>query len=136
MTSENDKPKSETAELHEKIAALDAELTEDFKSQFSVSPFLSRKIVSFQGNKDKPAYNYFQRTRVFGKTTQSKLLVESDDGRYKRIHSYELRSNFKKHFYIVKFRINWALSNSLNTYNRHSDWHKLEVCATNVSIHF
>ena len=26
---------------------------------------------------------------------------------------------------IVKFRINWALSNSLNTYNRHSDWHKL-----------
>ncbi len=36
---------------------------------------------------------------------------------------------------IVKFRINWALSNSLNTYNRHSDWHKLEVCATNVSIY-
>ena len=38
--------------------------------------------------------------------------------------------------FIVKFRINWALSNSLNTYNRHSDWHKLEVCATNVSIYF
>ena len=37
---------------------------------------------------------------------------------------------------IVKFRINWALSNSLNTYNRHSDWHKLEVCGTNVSIYF
>ena len=32
--------------------------------------------------------------------------------------------------------INWALSNSLNTYNRHSDWHKLEVCGTNVSIYF
>ena len=38
--------------------------------------------------------------------------------------------------FIVKFRINWALSNSLNTYNRYSDWHKLEVCATNVSIYF
>ena len=38
--------------------------------------------------------------------------------------------------FIVKFRINWALSNSLNTYNRHSDWHKLEVYATNVSIYF
>ena len=38
---------------------------------------------------------------------------------------------------IVKFRINWALSNSLNTYNRHSDWQlKLEVYATNVSIYF
>lgn len=34
-----------------------------------------------------------------GKTTQSKLLVESGDGKYKRVHSYELRSNFKKHFY-------------------------------------
>ena len=38
---------------------------------------------------------------------------------------------------IVKFRINWALSNSLNTYNRHSDWKpKLKVYATNVSIYF
>ena len=34
-----------------------------------------------------------------GKTTQSKRLVESDDGKYKRIHSYKLRSDFKKHFY-------------------------------------
>ncbi len=42
---------------------------------------------------------------------------------------------FPKKDIIVKFRINWALSNSLNTYNRHSDWHKLEVCATNVSIY-
>ena len=57
MTSERDKTLPETTELREKIASLDAELTKDFKSQFSVSPFLSRKIVSFQGNKDKPAYN-------------------------------------------------------------------------------
>ena len=48
MTFERDKTQSETAELHEKIATLDAELTENFKSQFSVSPFLSQKIVSFQ----------------------------------------------------------------------------------------
>ena len=33
---------------------------------------------------------------------------------------------------IVKFRINWAVLNSLNAYDRHSDWHKLEVCATNT----
>ena len=33
----------ETAELRDKIAALDAELTEDFKTQFSIAPFLSRK---------------------------------------------------------------------------------------------
>ena len=39
--------------------------------------------------------------------------------------------------FIVKPVINWALSNSLNAYDRHSDWKpKLEVYATNVSIYF
>ena len=35
-------------------------------------------------------------------------------------------------FFIVKPTINWALSNSLNPYNRHSDWHKLEVYGTKM----
>ena len=65
MTSERDKIHPEIAELREEIAALDAELTENFKSQFSVSPFLSRKIVSFQGNKDKPAYNWYKYKEAF-----------------------------------------------------------------------
>ena len=34
-----------------------------------------------------------------GKTTQSKRLVKSDGGKYKRIHSYELRSKFEKNLY-------------------------------------
>ena len=34
-----------------------------------------------------------------GKTTQSKLLVESDKGKYKRIHSYKLRSVFRDEIY-------------------------------------
>ena len=65
MTSEKDKTQPETSELREKIDALDAELTEDFKSQFSLSPFLSRKIVSFQGNKDKPAYSWYKYKEAF-----------------------------------------------------------------------
>ena len=65
MTPENDKPQSESSELREKIAALDAERTEDFKAQFTVSPFLSRKIVSFQGNKDKPAYSWYKYKEAF-----------------------------------------------------------------------
>ena len=65
MTSEKNNIQSETAELREKIAALDAELAENFKSQFSVSPFLSRKIVSFQGNKDKPAYSWYKYKEAF-----------------------------------------------------------------------
>ncbi len=36
---------------------------------------------------------------------------------------------------IVKPIVNWALSNSLNTYDRHSDWHKLEVYATKMSTY-
>ena len=77
MTPENSEPQSETTELREKIAALDAELTEDFKSQFSVSPFLSRKIVSFQGNKDKPAYSWYKYKEAF-----SASLVEYFLGSY------------------------------------------------------
>ena len=65
MTPENDRSKSESAELCEKITVLDAELTEDFKAQFSVAPFLSRKIVSFQGNKDKPAYSWYKYKEAF-----------------------------------------------------------------------
>ena len=34
-----------------------------------------------------------------GKSTQSKLLAESNEEKYKRIHSYELRSNFTKNLY-------------------------------------
>ena len=65
MTSQKNNTSPETTELREKIAALDAELAEAFKSQFSVSPFLSRKIVSFQGNKDKPAYSWYKYKEAF-----------------------------------------------------------------------
>ena len=65
MTPENDKPQSESTELREKIVTLDTELTKDFKAQFVVSPFLSRKIVSFQGNKDKPAYSWYKYKEAF-----------------------------------------------------------------------
>ncbi len=64
MTLKN-KLESQTSELREKIVALDAELTEDFKSQLSIAPFLSRKLVSFQGNKDKPAYNWYKYKEAF-----------------------------------------------------------------------
>ena len=56
---------SKTSELREKIAVLDAELTENFKSHFSTAPFLSRRTVSFQGNKDKPAYGWYKYKEAF-----------------------------------------------------------------------
>ena len=65
MTSEKNNIQPETVELRDKIAALDAELAADFKTQISVAPFLSRKIVSFQGNKDKPAYSWYKYKEAF-----------------------------------------------------------------------
>ena len=65
MTSDRDKIQSETAELRENIAVLDAELTAGFNVQFAMSPFLSRKIVSFQGNRDKPAYSWYKYKEAF-----------------------------------------------------------------------
>ena len=59
---------------------------------------------------------------------------EGAPGLKKKNQTFRKSNNLSKT--ILKFRINWALLNSLNTYNRHSDWHKLEVCGTNVSIYF
>ena len=77
MTSEKNEIQLKTAELRAKIAALDAKLAEDFKAQFSIAPFLSRKIVSFQGNKDKPAYSWYKYKEAF-----SAGLVEYFIGNY------------------------------------------------------
>ena len=64
-TSPTNETQLETSELREKIAALDAELAADFKAQFSTARFLSRKTVSFQGNKDKPAYGWYKYKEAF-----------------------------------------------------------------------
>ena len=65
MASEKNEIQPETVELRDKIVALDAELAKDFKTRFSVAPFLSRKIVSFQGNKGKPAYSWYKYKEAF-----------------------------------------------------------------------
>ena len=78
MTSKKNKTQPETAEFRDQIAALDAKLAEDFKAQFSTAPFLSRKTVSFQGNKGKPAYGWYKYKEAF-----SAGLVEYFLGSYK-----------------------------------------------------
>ena len=78
MTSKKNKTQPETTEFRDQIAALDAELTETFKAQFSTAPFLSRKTVSFQGNKGKPAYSWYKYKEAF-----SAGLVEYFLGSYK-----------------------------------------------------
>lgn len=65
MITQKNKPQLSDSELRNEIATLDAELTESFKPQFSITPFLSRKIVSFQGNKDKPAYSWYKYKEAF-----------------------------------------------------------------------
>ena len=51
MTFQENEFESQAAEPHDQITILDAELIKGFKLQFSIAPFLSRKIVSFQGKK-------------------------------------------------------------------------------------
>ena len=85
MTSERDKTQSETAELWEKIAALDVELAENFKIQFSVSPFLSRKIVSFQGNKDKSAYSWYKYKEAFSAGLVEYFLGNHTDRTFRKV---------------------------------------------------
>ena len=77
MTSKKNEIQPETTELRDEIVALDAELAKDFKTQFSIAPFLSRKIVSFQGNKGKPAYSWYKYKEAF-----SAALVEYFLGSY------------------------------------------------------
>ncbi len=52
-----------------------------------------------------------------------------------------LQTISKVYPFIVKLRINWALSNSLNTYNRHSDWNTnwkfvVRMCLFIFRIHY
>ncbi len=64
-TTQKNETQPKTSELRDKIAALDAELAEVFKARFSTAPFLSRKTVSFQGNKDKHAYGWYKYKEAF-----------------------------------------------------------------------
>ena len=79
MTLKNE-VESQTSELREKIVTLDAELTEDFKSQLAIVPFLSRKLVSFQGNKDKPAYNWYKYKEAFSAELVTYFLSQYEGG--------------------------------------------------------
>lgn len=78
MASEKNKIQPETAELRAEIAALDAEIAADFKAQFSVASFLSRKVVSFQGNKDKPAYSWYKYKEAFSASLVEYFLSSYD----------------------------------------------------------
>ena len=47
------------------IEQLDAELEQHFKRQFSVQPILTRSLVSFQANKERPVYRWYKYKEAF-----------------------------------------------------------------------
>ena len=65
MTLQKDKVYTQSEEMRTEITKLDSKLTERFKSQMSIAPYLSRKIVSFQGNKARPAYSWYKYKEAF-----------------------------------------------------------------------
>lgn len=48
-----------------KITDLDTKLTKYYEDRLSIAPFLTRKIVSFQDNKDKPIYRWYKYKEAF-----------------------------------------------------------------------
>lgn len=47
------------------IEQLDAELEQHFRRQFSVQPVLTRSLVSFQANKERPVYRWYKYKEAF-----------------------------------------------------------------------
>lgn len=80
QTTLKSKIASNTSELRDKIEVFDVELAEVFKAQFSTAPFLSRKIVSFQGNKGKPAYGWYKYKEAFSADLVEYFLGSYDGG--------------------------------------------------------
>lgn len=80
MTFQENEFESQAVELRDKIKALDVELTEDFNTNISIVPFLSRKIVSYQGNKDKPAYSWYKYKEAFSAVLVEYFLSNYEDG--------------------------------------------------------
>lgn len=56
------------------IAHLDQRLREHFKSKFSVQPLLSRSLVSFQANKNRPVYRWYKFKEAFSASLVEYLL--------------------------------------------------------------
>ena len=47
------------------IATLDAELVGHYEKKLAVSPFLTRRVVSFQANRDRPCYRWYRFKESF-----------------------------------------------------------------------
>ena len=63
-----------------KIENLDANLAEHFGDKISIAPFLTRKIVSFQGNKDTPAYRWYKYKEAFSASLVEYFLCRYEGG--------------------------------------------------------
>lgn len=80
MTFQKDTVDTQSDGLRADIAKFDTELTKHFNSQMSIAPFLSRKIVSFQGNKSKPAYNWYKYKEAYSAGPVEYFLTNTEGG--------------------------------------------------------
>jgi DNA modification methylase len=62
------------------ISDLDTQLTKHFDGKISTAPFLTRKIVSFQGNKEKPAYRWYKYKEAFSASLAEYFLCQYKGG--------------------------------------------------------
>lgn len=67
-----------TSSSPEEIARLDRAFFERFRDRFSVQPSLTRALVSFQANKNRPVYRWYKFKEAFSATLVEKLLNQYD----------------------------------------------------------
>ena len=70
----------EKSRIISKIEKMDLNLAEHFGDKVSMVPFLTRKIVSFQGNKEIPAYRWYKYKEAFSATLVEYFLCQYDSG--------------------------------------------------------
>lgn len=58
----------------DKIEAQDAELKQQFETRFTMPPFLTRQLVSFQANKNRSSYRWFKYKEAFSAALIEELL--------------------------------------------------------------
>jgi DNA modification methylase len=62
----------------DQIAALDQEMTERFRAKLAVERFLTRQLVSFQANKQKPSYRWYKFKEGFSAALVDILMSRYD----------------------------------------------------------
>ena len=70
----------EKPDIVAEIEGIDAELTQHFRDKISIAPYLTRKVVSFQGNKERAVYRWYKFKEAFSTSLVEHFLCDYEGG--------------------------------------------------------